>query len=90
MRSIGEHTMKITIDTKEDSHEDIQKVLHLLASLKNNESGYSPTASTATDSIPMMGMFDAPEMKEVPDTPPNFNAFLNLGRGDKDPKVELF
>ena len=78
--------MRVTIDTKEDSHEDIQKVLQLLASMKNREPYQNPET---TDPTPMMSMFDQPKA-EVPDTPPNFNALLNLGKVDKDPKVELF
>jgi len=52
--------MKITIDTKEDSHEDIRKVLQLLSSITANHSisaNHSIPVQENTDTTSMMGMF---------------------------------
>jgi len=42
--------MKITIDTKEDSHEEIQKVIKMLSSLVNGKEVMSNTGDIFTDS----------------------------------------
>ena len=117
--------MKITIDTKEDSHEDMKHVLEMLTNLLRKNS------SEPVHTIDMMSMFDAPaakeapampmsmfntpvkesgdsqlfsmsqhkqsfERKEVPNTPPDFTAFLNLTKENQDnnkdhePQVEYF
>ena len=94
--------MKITIDTKEDSHEDIRKVMQLLANFveqRNNPlsqfSGINSGIKEPVDTTPMMGMFaDSPAEKK--DTAPDFSSFLNLTQNnkkddeDKVPKIEFF
>ena len=62
--------MKITIDTKEDSHEDIQKVLHVLKTIAVNKGteAHSQTNSSE-DTTSMMSMFsDTNENKENSNT----------------------
>jgi hypothetical protein len=86
--------MKVTIDTKEDSHEDIQKVLHILTNMLHKKENVAEPVDTTN----MMTMFKSPE-KKVEDvapsqeTAPNFNSFLNLvskKEEKKEPIVELF
>ena len=90
--------MKITIDTKEDSHEDIRKVMQIL----NHFSGNTPAPEPA-DTTNMMNMFSEEKKEETPmtmfnsekkeETAPNFNSFLNLTEKKEDkeePKIELF
>ncbi len=93
--------MKITIDTKEDNHEDIKKVIALLnGMIGNNSNIYSnqPTSAPA-DSTNLMSMFgddSASAVKTMPDTAPNFGSFLNLVDGKKKeeprgtPKIEFY
>jgi len=66
--------MKITIDTKEDSHEEIKKVISLLTHLigqtpvtnsKNIFDNSKPTESN--DNI--FGIFDKPQTTETKETP---------------------
>ncbi|MBI4980927.1 hypothetical protein HZC30_05215 [Candidatus Woesearchaeota archaeon] len=83
--------MKITIDTKEDNHEDIKKVIALLNGMIGNSSGIYSNQPTATpaDSTNLMSMFgDEPAPKATPDTAPNFGSFLNLvdGKKKEEPK----
>lgn len=85
--------MKVTIDTKEDSREDIEKVLQLLAGiLKNGPSSEADVEGNAN----LMGMFDqdtsanilssanfpsakeSPAQYKIPDTPPNFPDLIKL------------
>ncbi len=47
--------MKITIDTKEDSHEDIIKVIQILQHFASNK-----TITEHVDTTNMMDMFDTP------------------------------
>ena len=97
--------MKITIDTKEDSHYEIRKVMGLLNDLLDKEQAdprhrsFSEPQENDQDTTSMMSMFDSPETEKkqevVPDTPPDFSSFLNLANKQKeekeeDPKVEFF
>ena len=97
--------MKVTIDTKEDSHEDIRKVLHLLTSIleRKGNSTDIKTNTERTDTTSMMNMFaDTPQtvsqpvQQEKPDTPPNFSSFINLSNNKEpeekkeDTKIEFF
>ncbi|MBI2666790.1 hypothetical protein HYX13_04215 [Candidatus Woesearchaeota archaeon] len=66
--------MKVTIDTKEDSYDDLKKILHLIAEVLEKKgqspaSGYSSSSypsspysssqtATGTDTTPLMSMFD--------------------------------
>ena len=60
--------MKVTIDTKEDSHEDIKKVLHILSNMIQNKNEDSVNQSSSVDTTNMMNMFsnNNPETKEEP------------------------
>lgn len=58
--------MKITIDTKHDSHEDLQKVINLLQHLINQSSELQPSQESGAFS----NMFGAPDSEEPKsDTP---------------------
>lgn len=66
--------MKITIDTKEDSHEEIKKVISLLTHLI----GHTPATNSKNifdDSKPtesgenILGIFDNPQTTEKKETP---------------------
>jgi hypothetical protein len=85
--------MKLTIDTKHDTHDDIRKVLHILTHiLENKNPGLSSetnltseTSSSSTselaDSSNLMSMFgdnSSTENKETPDKAPDFSSFMNL------------
>ena len=83
--------MRITIDTKEDSYEDIKKVLHVLNHLIENKSPIIENKEPV-DTTNMMDMFgSAPQEDKAPD----FSSFLNLAEKKEEekkdfPKVELF
>lgn len=89
--------MKITIDTKEDSHEDISKVIEILKHFQNNN-----IQREEVDSTNMMSMFgsepvqetasvETPTMQETPQvssgTPPDFTSFLNIANKE-EPKED--
>lgn len=77
--------MKITIDTKEDSHEDIRKVLQMLASLVKAED----QKTEAVDTSNLLSMFDQPAKE---DKAPDFSSFLSLTQQKpqkKDEAVQL-
>ena len=88
--------MRITIDTKEDSHEDIKKILHILSQiLENKDSTTLPTADTTS----MMSMFSDAAPSSEPSTEetsaPDFSALLNLGKSEPEepkdkPTIEFF
>ncbi len=112
--------MKITIDTKTDSHEEIKRAIQLLSYLiKKDNFNRDRIVSNSTnldigeslnnasnESNAFASMFGGnTEKKEekftktIPDTPPNFNSFLNLvndnekkENNDEDdpPKITLF
>lgn len=70
--------MKITIDTKEDSHEDIYKVMQILRHVVQKGPGGhiqrgfgdSPTAEPA-DTTDLMSMFANPEQANSSETSPS-------------------
>jgi hypothetical protein len=91
--------MKITIDTKEDSHADIQKVMQILSHFTNKTpiTNYSsePQATTESSNEGFMNMFgesnttDTSEsIQTTPheDTPPDFSNFLNLANKEEEKK----
>lgn len=98
--------MKITIDTKEDSHEDIQKVMHILKHIVEKKDGdiisnYPITENKEpADTTNMMSMFaDQPKAEEKTErgegTAPDFSSFLNLANKSEEekkeePKVQFF
>jgi hypothetical protein len=95
--------MKLTIDTKHDTHEDIRKVLHILTHiLENKNSGLNSDSnlelnsatSESADTGNLMSMFANPgEKKPETDTPPDFSSFMNLvnkKEDDKEEKIQFF
>ena len=88
--------MKLTIDTKEDSHEDIRKVMQVLQHmLEGKQTSIQTTEPTPqVDTTNMMNMFGlTPTEQKAEDTAPDFNAFLNLvekKEEKEDPKIEFF
>ncbi|MBT4539450.1 hypothetical protein HOC32_04150 [Candidatus Woesearchaeota archaeon] len=88
--------MKLTIDTKEDSHEDIRKVMQVLQHmLEGKQTSIQTTEPTPqVDTTNMMNMFGStPTEQNAEDTAPNFNAFLDLvekKEEKEDPKIEFF
>ena len=96
--------MKLTIDTKHDTHEDIRKVLHILTHLLEGKEGSldsstglgseTGSASEPADSSNLMSMFANPQEKKE-ETAPDFSSFMNLVNKkdedkDKEPKLEFF
>jgi len=97
--------MKITIDTKEDSPEEIRKAITFLHSLSNSGGGaYIPAPSEPQDTTNLMSMFGddstapTPASPATSDTAPNFGSFLNLVDQKKEtskkyldePKIEFY
>jgi hypothetical protein len=96
--------MKITIDTKEDSHADIQKVIQILSHLTNKDNitnNYSPEPQETNESSNegFMNMFGDSSQENKPEdqeTSPDFSSFLNLtqkeeeGEKEDKPKLQFF
>ena len=90
--------MIITIDTKTDSKQDIQKAIDLLKSLLQQSESYSSYQTPQADTTPMMDMFntspqESSQTRTSSGTPPDFSAFLNLGKDEKKPasgKIQLY
>ncbi len=94
--------MKVTIDTKEDSSEDIKRVFQILGDMlhkKGHSEDLSTTPAENMDTAPLMNMFNdssqehSQEQKEIPDKAPDFSSFLNLTKQQKKeeiPRVEFF
>ena len=85
--------MKITIDTKEDSKEEIKKVIQMLSNLvkgdivTNAPDIFSSSEKPAKDNA-FADMFSAPEeptpTEEPADTPMDFSGFTNLVEKKED------
>lgn len=88
--------MKVTIDTKEDSYEDIKKVLHILTNILEQKSGSIPEISSNADTGNMMDMFNsAPDPTLTAEKAPDFGSFLNLVNKKEEirkdiPRIEVF
>ena len=97
--------MKLSIDTKEDSFEDIRKVLQILSSMLEKKDSSLATGSalgsalSGSDTTSLMSMFseDAPKgTVETKGAAPDFSSFLNLAaqktekRNLDNPKIELY
>ena|SRR3989344_202395 len=96
--------MKVTIDTQHDSYEDIHKVYQILANIlqrkgnnvSNSSTSHETVAEAPFDTTNLMDMFDSPSSsssaasaeKNVPDTAPNFNSFLNLTKDTSTKKED--
>ncbi|MBT4805534.1 hypothetical protein HON71_05165 [Candidatus Woesearchaeota archaeon] len=82
--------MKLTIDTKHDTHDDIRKVLHILTHILEKKEGSvdldserlnsASSNSEPSDTGNLMSMFANPGEKKEPetDTAPDFSGFMNL------------
>lgn len=80
--------MRITIDTKEDSREEIRRVLHILSGLVENKSyskySASPRQEDPADTTNMMSMFSdnststPTQIPPATDSSPDFTAFIKL------------
>ncbi len=88
--------MKLTIDTKEDSVEDIRKVMHLLSEILARKGGGA--VAETVDTTNLMSMFDPSPQNTLsagtpPDTAPNFSSLLKLAEGataeKKEEKAEI-
>ena len=66
--------MKIMIDTKHDTYEDIKKVIELLSTLVKKETVNLFEQNATPDGL--MGMFDADAIKSMP--------------SKKEPAIELY
>ena len=85
--------MKITIDTKEDSHEDIRKVLHLLAGILEKKEEH--ISGSPVDTAPLMSMFGEPSSSaNQREKAPDFGSFLSLTKNkaekSEQPRIEFF
>ncbi|MBW2978304.1 hypothetical protein KY331_05655 [Candidatus Woesearchaeota archaeon] len=82
--------MKITVDTKEDSHEDIRRVVALLSSLVSK--GIEKQKNIFEDSSPGLDVFDqkSPSQEEPSQATESDvgNAFTNLFGDDSSSKSE--
>ncbi|MBI2665165.1 hypothetical protein HYX12_00920, partial [Candidatus Woesearchaeota archaeon] len=78
--------MKITIDTQQDTYEDIKKVLHILTNILDRKgSPETVQENTGVDTTNMMNMFS--DGSATPkDTPPDFSSFLNLAKQQEKKK----
>jgi len=77
---IQDTCMKITIDTKEDSHQEIRKIIRMLSSLV----GENPV----TNAPDMFGDDESPEVPSGTPSPPT-GAFANMFGGEaEEPKSE--
>tara|TARA_Y100000310_G_C20549310_1_gene747232 strand:- start:385 stop:735 length:351 start_codon:yes stop_codon:yes gene_type:complete len=61
--------MKITIDTKEDSHHEIKKAIQLLSSLASGEQVYSNQANIFEESDSMVESSPSPSIEAAPEAP---------------------
>ena len=71
--------MKIMIDTKHDTHEDIKKVIELLSTLVKKETANLFEQDATPDGL--MGMFDVKEQAKMSDILPT---------KAKEPAIELY
>ena len=79
--------MKITIDTKEDSHEDIRKVISMLSHLvEGHEVPKSTSTNIFEDGTPVLGASEPEESSEPSPEPPKPNAFASMF-GDSAPST---
>lgn len=77
--------MKLSIDTKEDSFEDIRKILQILTSILEKKDDSDSPSAAATDTTDLMSMFDGQKgTVETKGSPPDFSSFLNLSSQKKD------
>ncbi|MAG73372.1 hypothetical protein CL620_03590 [archaeon] len=93
--------MKITIDTNQDSHDDIKKAIQLLGHIVGHHAPVTNVpvhvpAATEEQTTNMMSMFGDTSSSEPVITPatqqadsaPDFSSFLNLANKEEEPKEE--
>jgi hypothetical protein len=73
--------MKITIDTKEDSHDEIQKVLNLLSSLVGNQEVVSNQGDLFSDN-------SNPESEKSDNSNTDMFSMFNSDSTQDEPKIE--
>lgn len=78
--------MKITIDTKEDSHHEIRRVIHLLNVLVGNSSVYeSQVSSSSSEEYPNLNdVFSGSSSASEDSGLPNVGAFMDSVEEKKD------
>ncbi|MBT3262218.1 hypothetical protein HN592_05995 [Candidatus Woesearchaeota archaeon] len=79
--------MKITIDTKEDSHHEIKKVIHLLNVLVGSEPLSNSTIESSSSNVEypnVADVFSSPAEKNVSADLPNVGAFMDAVDEKKD------
>jgi hypothetical protein len=86
--------MKITIDTKTDSHADIQKVIQILSHLNNQENitnNYQPESqeTTGSSNTGFMNMFGDTSKEDKPDATLDFSNILNSTQKEEEEKKEI-
>ncbi len=79
--------MKITIDTKEDSSEDIRKIISLLSTLVERSSSQSRNIFEDSGNSLSLSEPDDVSINNSSDEPGSGNAFANMF-GDNDPDDE--
>ncbi len=90
--------MKLSIDTKEDSFEDIRKILHILTSILEKKDSTVTVSSSTADTTDLMSMFSDDTQKGTVETtgnPPDFSSFLNLTqkkeqKDDDERQIEFY
>ena len=83
--------MKLTIDTKEDSVDDIRRMMHILSDILARKGGGAVAGDT--DTTTLMSMFDsspqsAPSMTAPPEGSLGMSTALNLAEGSNPGKKE--
>jgi hypothetical protein len=88
--------MKVTIDTKEDSFEDIKKVLQVLNHVIENKENVPEPVTNEQANEGFMNMFgEQPKETPIEDKAPNFDSFMNLvekkeEEEKEEPKLQFF
>lgn len=93
--------MKLTIDTQQDTIDDIRKVVHILSEIIQRKGGSSSVvenmpAASSVDTASMMNMFDTPAPSRASEgTPIDFTSFTDLINKKKEteskgPQVQTY
>ncbi len=84
--------MRITLDTKEDTFEDIQKVLHILTGILEKKGSTISSAPQNIDTSSMMNMLsETPTTTPPVDKAPDFSSFLNLTKKTEEKgQIEVY
>ena len=84
--------MKITIDTKEDSHDDIKKMVALLSEIISHKENKNIFSNASPEMPNIFGMFDQQPSNQTDLTiTPQLSSSSSVGVVKKDlPQVELY